>query len=57
MASEQLNNDKPREDYSIWTSVRYTANNNIDIENEIEKSVPSFSVINSLLSTKTIFPT
>ena len=53
MASEQLNTDKPREDYPIWTLVRYITNNNIDIENEI----PSFSAINSLLSAKTIVST
>ena len=57
MASEQLNTDKPREDYPIWTLVRYIANNNIDIENEIENSVPSFSAIDSLLSAKAIVPT
>ena len=40
MASEQLNTDKPWEDYPIWTLARYVANNSIDIENEIEKLFP-----------------
>ena len=53
MESEQFDIDKPREDYPIWTLVRYITNNNIDIENEI----PSFSAINSLLSAKTIVST
>ena len=41
MVSEQLNTDKPKKYYPIWTLVRYIANNKIDIENAIEKSVPT----------------
>ena len=50
---EQFEIRKLKDDYAIWKLVRYMLNT----DDEDEKQVPSFSAINSLLSSKAIIPT
>ena len=57
VAGKEPDPEASSDDYTIWSIVRYIANDKIDLENGTEKAVPSFSTMSSILSKETVVPT